>query len=99
MGIRPPKTKWDWLLLCSPALVIWGGTAIGVSIPGDNEGGLLGGLFGCFVAGVICLVAGFVFTMVNPKWVLRAVWILIVSVIAAALNFGIAFAGCGLVMR
>ena len=98
MHFRAPTKLWEWLLLCSPALVIWAGTAIGASMPG-NEGGLLGGILGCFAAGFISLVIGFVLTLRNPGWPLRAVWILIVSCAVAIVNFTVAFGGCALVMR
>ena len=99
MHFRAPKNFREWLLLCSPALVIWVGTAIAAAMPGENEGGLLGGLLGCLAAGFISLVVGFVLTVPNPRWLIRAVWILIVSVAVAVLNFAVAFAGCALVMR
>ncbi|MEO6740358.1 MAG: hypothetical protein ABIP20_08900 [Chthoniobacteraceae bacterium] len=99
MPFRAPKNFWEWLLLCSPALVIWAGTAIAAVMPGENEGGLLGGLLGCFAAGFISLLVGFVLAAPNPRRAIRTVWILIVGCTVAILNFAIAFAGCGLVMR
>ncbi len=101
MYFRAPKNFWEWLLLSSPALVIWAGTAIGASIPGshEGEGGLLGGIMGCFAAGFVSLGIGFVFTVPNPRWPLRAVWILIVGCAVAIVNFAVAFGGCALVMR
>ena len=99
MHFRTPKNFREWLLLCSPALVIWAGTAISAAMPGNNtEGGLLGGLLGCFAAGLISLVAGFIFTVPNPKWAMRALWILIMAIAVAVVNFTVAFAGCALVI-
>ena len=68
-------------------------------MPGDTEGGLLGGLLGSFAALAICLVLGVVFTIPHPKWIVRASWIFGTALIAAVLNFAIAFGGCALVMR
>ena len=99
MPFRAPKNFREWLLLFSPALVIWAASVIGFFIPSGHEGGLAseGTFVGSIVALGLCVGVGYEFTKPNPRWGIRNAWSLLATAAVVAVNFGIAFAGCSLV--
>ncbi len=101
MGFRPPERVRDWVLLFSPAVMMLLATFVGMAFQKQDNGEaiLLFALLAAFLAAPLCIALGFVFTKPNPRWPVRAAWILPAAVIVAFLNYSIAIGGCALVIR
>ncbi len=105
MGFRPPERVRDWVLLFSPAVMMLLSTFAGMAFQKQDNGeaillfALLAAFLAAFLAVPLCIALGFVFTKPNPRWPVRAAWILPAAVIVAFLNYSIAIGGCALVIR
>ena len=101
MPFRAPKNFWEWVLLFSPALVIWLASAIWLSFPHRGDVGVLlvGPFIGSAVALVLCFFCGIRFTNPTPKPSGRHLARLASASLIAVLNLGIAFGGCAVVLR
>ena len=105
MPIRLPKQLWEWILVFSPSVVTLPLAVIG-SFAGD-EGRDASPGFAAFAAATlgsyftlpVCVVAGFAITQAPACWYVSVACFVLASLAVAALNFGIAFAGCLLVMH
>ncbi len=60
--------------------------------------GLEGAIIGAWFALPLCFLAAFFLTEPHPSLAVRALWIVLLAFAVAAVNCGIAFAGCMLVM-
>jgi hypothetical protein len=104
MPFRAPKNFWEWVLLFSPAMVIWAATAIAFVLPPPGfEWGLyfpiLGALAGSVIALLLCVYAGYLFTKPTPEPSGRHMARFASASLIAFLNLGIAFGGCAVVLR
>ena len=104
MPFRAPGKIREWLLLFSPTLVIWLATLIGFVIPAPGSEWKLympffGVSAGSVLALLICLIAGYAFTKPTLELPARRAWGLLAALALAVVNFGIAFAGCAVVLR
>jgi hypothetical protein len=99
MQFRAPKNFWEWVLLFSPALVIWAATAIWLAFPHYGEIGVLfvGSFYGSIAALVISSVAGHAFTKPNQQRSVRYSAVVLAAILIFTMNIGIAFAGCAVV--
>jgi uncharacterized membrane protein len=100
MGFRPPERVRDWVLLFSPAAMMLLATFAGMAFEkrGNEEAVLMYALLAACLAAPLCIVMGFVFTKPNPRWHVRAAWILLAALAVAFLNYSIAIGGCVLVV-
>lgn len=89
------------MLLFLPATVMLLATFAGAAYEqrGKEEAILLYTLIAAFLAAPLCIVMGFVFTKPDPRWQMRAGWILLAALLIAFLNYSIALGGCVLVIR
>jgi hypothetical protein len=101
MPLRLPQRAWEWALQLAPAAVIL--LAVGYEVAFIPRGGTMivgldGALFGAWFALPLCFAAAFFLTKPHPSLALRVLWIVLLAVGVAAVNCGIAFAGCMLVV-
>ena len=104
MPFRAPRNFWEWVLLFSPALVIWVATAIAFVLPAPGFEWriyfpFIGTLCGSFMALWLCVFAGRTLTDACLEGRTRRTRISFVAVLIALLNFTIAFAGCAVAGR
>ncbi len=100
-NVRLPVRWWEWALQFVPAAVVLLATAYDAFlIPrgGRMLVGLEGAVVGCVIAIPLCFVAAFFLTRPHPRWEVRTVWVILMALAVAAVNSGIAFGGCMLVM-
>jgi|SRR6185436_5029529 len=102
MPIRLPREWWEWVLQFSPAGAIL--LAVGYEVAFIPRGGTMivgldGAIVGAWFALPLCFAAAFFLTKPHPNRAVRAIWIVLLAVGVAAVNCGIAFAGCMLVVR
>jgi hypothetical protein len=94
MPLRAPKNFLEWLLLFSPALVVYAAVLISISFPAPEfEWGLsktlMGGLVGSAIASAICVVAGYVFTKPTSAPFVRPLWSLLTALLVGTFNIGV----------
>jgi hypothetical protein len=99
--LRLPQRAWEWALQFAPAAVIL--LAVGYEVAFIPRGGtmivgLKGAVVGSWFALPLCFLAAFFLTKPHPSLALRVLWIVLLAVGVAAVNCGIAFAGCMLVV-
>lgn len=101
MAFRPPDRPRDWVLLFSPAALMLVATLVGGAFEkrGKEEAILLWSLMASFLAAPLCIALGFVFTKPNPRWPVRAGWVLLAALAVAVVNYSIAIGGCVLALR
>jgi hypothetical protein len=100
MGFRPPERLRDWVLLFTPAALMLLATLAGALF--DKREGehaiLLYALLSAFLAVPLSIWLGFRFTKADPKWHVRAWWVLLATGIVAFLNYSIAIGGCAMAL-
>ena len=102
MPFRAPKNFWEWVLLFSPAMVIWIAAAILFAIVRYDNG--VGAVFvnpvvWSYVAFALSIIVGHIFTKPNPNCWVWSGWSFVAAILVVLLNYAVAYAGCAIVTR